>query len=223
VHRRCAALCEDFESTAPADGWTVSMPNCGGTGTIAVTETQSHSGAHSLEVRGAGGYCNHVFLATALPDLDVIHVRFYVRLDDPLGDGHTTFATLHDASTDKDLRIGGQSSILMWNRETDDATLPELSPAGIAQTVAPTADAWHCLELTLDPTAGTLRTELDGTLVPGLVVDATPTPDIDAQWLRVTNWHPTPVDLKLGWESYAGQPMTLWFDDIAIAATPIGC
>jgi len=223
-----AARCEDFESTAtgatPGGVWRVETPSCSGSGTIAVTDAQAHSGARSLEVRGAGGYCNHVFLATDLPaDLATVHIRFYLRLDDALGDGHTTFVAFGDANTGKDVRIGGQSRILMWNRESDDATLPELSPAGIAQSVSPAPDQWHCIEATVDTVAGTLRTEIDGAVVPGLVVDGTATPDVDAQWLRDGAWRPDLTDLEVGWESYAGQAMTLWFDDLAISPIPIGC
>lgn len=44
-------------------------------------------------------------------------------------DSHVTFITHPDPAqgTNKHLRIGGQSKILMYNRESDDATLPDLS------------------------------------------------------------------------------------------------
>ena len=222
------ARCEDFETTAtgatPEGGWSIVAPNCSGNGVVEVTDAQAHTGAHSLEIRGAAGYCNHVFLATELPaDLATVHVRFYVRFDEALGEGHTTFATFRDANAGKDVRMGGQNHILMWNREIDDATLPELSPTGIAQSVAPPADEWHCIEAAIDPTVGTIVTEVGGEIVPGLVVDGTATPDLDAQWLRNGEWRPDLTDFKLGWESYAGQPMTLWFDDVVISASRIGC
>ncbi|WP_420704772.1 hypothetical protein [Kutzneria chonburiensis] len=31
------------------------------------------------------------------------------------------------------------------------------------------------------------------------------------------------MDLRFGWESYAGGDDTLWFDDVAVATTRIGC
>jgi hypothetical protein len=46
----------------------------------------------------------------------------------------------------KHLRIGGQSKILMYNRETDDATLPDLSPQGIAASKPLPTNAWTCFE-----------------------------------------------------------------------------
>ena len=53
--------------------------------------------------------------------------------------------------------------------------------------------------------------------------DGVPTQDIDKQWLNKVGWKPDLVDLKLGWESYGGQDMTLWFDDVAIGPARIGC
>lgn len=225
-------LCDDFEGSAPQGPpdparWTVVSPDCMGQGALAVDDAVAHSGARSLRVDGAGGYCDHVFIANsaALAALGpVVHGRFFIRLGAALGDGHATFATLEDsADGGKDLRMGGQAKILMWNRESDDATLPVLSPAGIAQSLAPAPESWHCVEFRIDGDAGAIQTWVDGAEVPGLHVDADPTPDIDSQWHQKPGWKPALVDFKLGWESYAGQAMTLWFDDVALAAAPIGC
>jgi hypothetical protein len=75
----------------------------------------------------------------------------------------------------------------------------------------------------VDGNARMLKTWIDGTEIEGLVVDNTPTPDIDQPWLGNANWKPSLQDLKLGWESYAGQSMTIWFDDIALSGSRIGC
>jgi hypothetical protein len=200
-------------------------PNCSGTGTLSISTAAAHSGTHALEVSGAGGFCNHVFLATSAPAslAGALHARFFVRLDEALGDGHVSFAALHDSVDGKDLRMGGQSRILMWNRELNDATLPALSPAGIALSTPLAAGSWHCVQLDIDGAAGTLRTQVDGALVAGLVIDATPTPDVDQQWLQAGAWHPQLTDLRLGWESYGGQAMHLYFDDVAVGAAPIAC
>jgi len=224
-----AALCEDFESTAvgavPGGAWSVMTPSCSGTGRVAVTADQAHSGSHSLAVLGGSFYCDHVFLGAALPAGigTTIHVRFHVRLAAALGDNHTTFLAMRDSSHQKDLRMGGQSKILMWNRELDDATLPVLSPVGIGLSVVPPVNQWICVEAALDTAAGTLTTRVNGSIVTGLVADATPTPDVDTQWLNGAPWRPTLVDLRIGWESYAGQALTLWFDDVAVAATALAC
>jgi hypothetical protein len=221
-------LCDGFEAVAaggPPDPalWAVTSPNCSGTGTLAIDGDVAHTGAASRR----SGDCDHVFAAHAAA-LDVlgpvVYGRVWLRLGAALGPGHVTFLTLHAAdSGGKDLRMGGQSEILMWNRESDDATLPALSPAGIALSVAPAADAWTCIEFMIDEAAGTLTTWVDDVAVAGLAVDPAPTPDVDPQWHQKPDWRPALADFKLGWESYAGQTMTLHIDDVALAGERIGC
>ena len=145
-----------------------------------------------------------------------------MRFETALGMEHVTFVALKDATQDKDLRMGGQNQILMWNREVDDATLPVLSPAGVDTSIAPSANAWICVEFAVDGDAGTLSTWVNGELIEGLVVDGESTPDVDQQWLTM-DWHPDLADARFGWESYGSVPMTLWYDDIALSEGPIGC
>jgi hypothetical protein len=234
--RGCAtfALCDDFEGAAVGGKpdptkWTVGAPNVTGTGALAIDDGQHHSGARSVRVSGQGGYSNHIFLtnAAAIANLGPsVWARFWLRLSDPLGEGHTAFLAMTDAADGgKHVRMGGQSKILMWNRESDDATLPALSPTGIAASRALPANQWLCIEFNVDGTAtpAAMRTWVDGVEVPGLHVDATPTPDLDEQWLRKPSSRPTLTDFSLGWESYAGQAMTLWFDDVALDRARIGC
>lgn len=223
------AWCDDFERAALDDGsgrWRVTSPNCSGTGRLALDTGVAHGGARSVRIDGGGGYCDHVFLAndTAVASAGAtVFGRVFVRFASAFGEGHVTFLTMRDgADNNRDLRMGGQSRIFMWNRESDDATLPELSPAGIARSTAPTPGVWHCVEFQVER-AGALRTWIDGVAVEGLAVDGTSTPDIDARWRSRGAWAPTLTDLKLGWESYAGQTMTVWFDDVAVATSRIGC
>lgn len=224
-------LCDDFEAAAPGgppdpSRWQVVSPDCSGSGTLAVADDQAHSGSRSIRVDGGGGYCDHVFIAhaAALADLGPVwHARFFVRLDAPLGDGHVTFVSMQDTADGGPLRIGGQAKILMWNRASDDATLPVLSPAGIALSVALPAQQWSCVEFMIDESTGELRTWVDGAEVAGLHVDGEPTMDIDQQWHNKPGYKPAIADFKLGWESYAGQAMTLHFDDVALSSAPIGC
>jgi hypothetical protein len=228
----CAhALCDSFESAAPGGPpntalWTVGGANCTGTGQATVDKTVAHKGKQSLKVTSTGGYCNHIFAATPMPASlgQRVFGRFFVRFADPLGEGHVTFAAMKDSNDNqRDLRMGGQSRVLMWNRESDDATLPAMSPVGIALSVAPSAGAWHCVEFMVNRNTGALKTWFDDPLVTGLQVDATPTPDIDAQWLARGPWRPALADFRIGWESYAGQPMTLWFDDVVLGSKRIRC
>ncbi len=224
-----AALCDGFEDQnagTPGGGWSVTAPDCSGTGTATVDTTVAHSGSRSVRIDGGSGYCNHVFIrsGTDLASLGSTgYVRFYVRHSTALPAGHVAFVSMPDAADgNKALRLGGQNGALQWNRESDDATLPEQSPTGVAQSAPLPTGSWQCVEFGVDGSDGTLRTWLNGTAVPGLTEDGTPTPDIDRQWLDRT-WRPSLTALRLGWESYGGGTDTLWFDDVAAGSSRIGC
>jgi hypothetical protein len=84
-------------------------------------------------------------------------------------------------------------------------------------------NTWECIEFEINSTSGQISTWVNGTSVPGLTEDGVPTPDIDNQWLAESNWRPRLTDLRLGWESYASETDTLWFDDVALSSARIGC
>ena len=231
------ALCEDFESsTAGAVPntavWSVGGPNCfDGSGKAVIDSTQAHTGTRSVRIDPGSNYCGHAFIinnkvASMGP---VVYGRFYLRLAQALGDPHVTIMSMHDAveSTDsnaQDLRMGGQSGILMWNRSKDDATLPSLSPVGIAMSVKLPTATWTCVEFGLDADMGTMQTWVDGKAVAGLQLDGTATADVDASWLGSRpSWRPKITDLKLGWEAYGGASNTVWIDDVALHTSRIGC
>lgn len=121
----------------------------------------------------------------------------------------------------KHLRIGGQSKILMYNRESDDATLPDLSPQGIAASKAlPTGD-WQCFEYHVG-TDGTIETWLNSEAIEGLTSKPGVSNGNAAQWQR-SSVKPTPSAIYFGWESYGGDTNTFWYDDIAVSSTRVGC
>jgi len=220
------AFCDGFENQAgpaPAGDWSPVFPNCQGSGTATVDGSAAHSGGKSIRVDGHAGYCNHVFLGTTKGiTASGLYARFYVRHTTALPDAHVAFAAMKDtADGGKDLRMGGQNRALQWNRESDDATLPEQSPAGVAQSIPLPVNQWTCVEFGI--TGSELRTWVGGSEVPGLHADGTPTPDVDAQWGRRAGWRPAPADFRLGWESYGNGDDTLWFDDVVVAASRIGC
>jgi hypothetical protein len=227
----CAAalLCADFEQgTPPAlpSPWSASAPDCSGDGKVSLDESSAHGGKRALRVSSGGGYCNHAFAAPKV-DLtslsDELWVRLYVRFDKAPGNEHVTFLSMHDQISGKSLRMGFQMGIFMWNRERDDATLPELSPSGIELSVAPKAATWQCIEFRLSGARGELETFVDGTRIEALQVDGTPTQDVDGQWLRPGAWTAKVDDLRVGWESYGSQPMTLSIDDVVVAENRPGC
>lgn len=223
------ASCDSFENQAagaPAGNWSVTYPDCSGAGTATIDKTVAHTGTTSLRVNGAAGYCNHVFVQnTAMISIGgpAWYVRYYVRHTTPLPASHTTAVALRDsADGNRDLRFGGQNGALQWNRASDDATLPEQSPAGVALSAPLPVNTWTCVEFKVDGADGTMETWLNGVSVPGLKQDGVPTHDIDGQWLNRT-YRPRLVDLKLGWESYGEGADTLWYDDVVVSAMRNNC
>jgi len=226
---RGATICSDFEDqtgTVPSGPWQTTAPDCQGTGRVSVDTSVAYSGTRSLRVDGRAGYCNHVFVASTR-DLSsvgpVVYVRMRVRHTTALPLSHVAFVSMPDASqAGRALRVGGQNGALQWNRESDDATLPEQSPAGVALSTPLPTGRWLCLRYQIDTTAQSMRTWVDDREVAGLRVDGVPTQDIDGQWLARST-PPRPTGLRLGWESYSTGDDTLWFDDVALGSSPIGC
>lgn len=225
-----AVVCDGFENQAagtPSGDWAVSYPNCSGAGTATIDTTTAHSGGKSLRVNGAAGYCNHIFVGPtrSLTGIGPVwYARFYVRHTTALPAAHVAFAAMRDAADGgNDLRMGGQNGALQWNRQSDDATLPEQSPTGVSLSVPLPTNQWTCVEFMVNGTAGTMQTWVNGTDVAGLHEDGTPTQDIDRQWLSRANWHPQLTDFRLGWEAYGDGADTLWYDDVALGASRIGC
>lgn len=224
-----AVICSGFEDqtgSVPTGDWQVVTPDCQGSGTASIDTSVAYSGTRSLRIDGHAGYCNHVFVGTT-KDVSsigpVLYARLRVRHTTALPTSHVTSITMADANDGgKDLRIGGQNNALQWNRQSDDATLPVQSPAGVAQSVPLPTGRWVCLRFQIDTTKQAMSTYVDDTEVPGLHVDGVPTQDIDSQWLSRTV-APRPTTFRLGWESYGTGDDTLWFDDVAVGSQPIGC
>ncbi|WP_213455019.1 cellulose-binding domain-containing protein [Rhizomonospora bruguierae] len=225
-----AAFCDGLESqsagTAPSGNWSVVYPDCQGTGTATVDGSVAHSGSKSIRVNGGAGYCNHVFVR-ANKDLSTLgtvwYGRFWVRHSTALPATHVTFAAMRDAADGgRDLRMGGQNARMQWNRASDDATLPEQSPSGVALSAQLPVNTWNCVEFMVNGGQGTLSTWLGGSAITGLQADGVPTHDIDSQWYNHT-WRPALTDLRVGWEGYGNDADTLWFDDVAVGSSRIGC
>ena len=225
-------LCDTFESTAaqappnPAL-WTL-VPSAA-TGTATVDTMGAHGSQHSLKVVSPDRLYlrNSTVIGTLGP---IAHVRFFVRFATPLADGHGALIVTHPVLVDQytqgnELRFGSQGSVFHWNTDSDSANLPDVSPNGNAASFKPAAATWYCVELTVN-TNGHLDVSIDGTAVPGLMEDGSATPDIDKTWVNdpaSLNRYKALADFNFGWQSYGGGALTLWYDDIALSASPIGC
>ncbi|KIH93759.1 hypothetical protein SPBR_04426 [Sporothrix brasiliensis 5110] len=213
----------DFESGWDQTAWPIYAPSCNQGGKVTLDTTTAHSGKNSLRVDGAGGFCGHVFFGTTKVPSGDLYVRTWLKASKALTASHVSFITMSDASqgADKHLRIGGQSQILMYNRESDDATLPDLSPQGIAASTALPTGSWQCFEYHVGAD-GTIETWLNGKAIAGLTSKAGTANANAAQWQR-SALKPKITGVYFGWESYGGDTNTFWYDDVAISGTRVGC
>lgn len=136
---------------------------------------------------------------------------------------HISFIIMPDAAegTNQHLRFGGQSEILMYNRQDNDATLPDLSPQGIASSTTLPAGSWQCLEYHIG-TDGTIETWLNGAAIAGLTVGPSVSNANANGWTR-SKFVPKISGVYFGWESYGGATNTINYDDVAIGSSRIGC
>ncbi|KAK3905988.1 hypothetical protein C8A05DRAFT_12235 [Staphylotrichum tortipilum] len=218
-----AQVSEGFESGWDQSTWPTYAPDCSQGGKVTLDTSTAHSGKNSIRVDGAGGYCGHIFFGTTKVPSGDIYVRAFIKASKALTDSHVSFITMPDSAqgAKKHLRIGGQSKILMYNRESDDATLPDLSPQGIATSAALPTGSWQCFEYHLGPD-GSIETWLNDKVVTGLTSKPGVSNPNAAQWQR-SSIKPKPTAVYFGWESYGGDTNTFWYDDIAVSSTRVGC
>jgi hypothetical protein len=164
--------------------------------------------------------CKYCQTDSAIPPC--LQYSYYFRkASKALTNDHISFITMPDSAqaANKHLRIGGQNSILMFNREQDDATLPNLSPEGTASSRPLPVNTWTCFEYHLSPDGG-IETWLDGTAIPGLTT-ASSNP-YASQW-RGSTIKPKVTGVFFGWESYGSGSNTIWYDDISVSSSRVGC
>lgn len=237
-------LCDDFESDtagSPPNSslWTLSAAlGCQtvAAGAVTIDATHpAHSGKNSVKVTGATGSCATWFGNTsALAALGTtFYVRFYVQFQNATVMDHVYFNAMRDANisavpqtqNSADTGLGMIQQYLVWSRASDDATMPDQDTMGFAQTVAapPSTASWHCFEYGIDEAQGTIQAWLDSTEIKGLEENGTPVQGVNDQWISKT-WRPKFADVRFGWLDFGGgAAMTLWFDDIAIGPSRIGC
>jgi len=109
----------------------------------------------------------------------------------------------------------------MYNRQEDDATLPDLSPAGIATSTALPTGAWECFEYLLG-TDGSIEIWLNNNTIVGLTIKVAGVTNSNANGWGTT-FIPKITGVYFGWESYSGTINTFWYDDIVVSSSRVRC
>jgi hypothetical protein len=242
-------FCDNFDSQAAgsppaASQWTiVGARTCSTQGTpwpVVVDNTQWHSAPNSMKVSG-GDPCGPLMLNTsALPKIagGEVYGRFYVRLGDTatmfdhaflmaLGLARDAGAfNINDQGSYLQLAsqgAGNATNVLMW-QTTDGNILPAKNTMGGATSTYPMPNSWTCIEFHTSQSTGALETWVNGTAVAGLTFIPGTTmrrPSVNDQWTAPSPLAPTSIGF--GWTVFSGESLTLWFDDIAVGPTRIGC
>jgi polysaccharide lyase-like protein len=216
-----ATFCADFEE---ASGPPVNSPL--GTATVVAyngtfadlmtLDTQVfYAGHQSLKV-SAGTESAFRTLGVAAPS-STFWVRMYVRSDDTFGDSTAVHDAWFQAASypGANPTNGGSPSVQFaeqYCRVLLNAN-DSLFPMGLSQcstsgpTLAP--NQWHCVEALFDGVNGDVQIYADGNQI------------IDAQ-----TWSPATQAFSafdFGFIKYSGPDRTVWYDDVALGPTRIGC
>jgi len=228
-------LCDDFESditgAAPATSLWNSYTGTASADSIAVDTSQHHSGSKSVKVVSGGGNAwGPLFTNTsAFSTLTgAVYGRFWLYANAALPSSHNVFMTLANSSAAalpsamiKGVQAACQSGsgpgLLNWNY--NDATLPNVYQF---KAVTLPVQTWTCFEFHTDASSGNIEAWLDGTRLETMSLPN----DAGAMWNGAGGAPAKPLQIYsmgLGWMAFNQVPMTLWFDDVALGASRIGC
>ncbi len=227
-------LCDDFEGPAvgaPPDmvRWEI-PPNAIVQLGIVIDGSVFWNGKQSLRVQGtANGVSNSTMFSNKAP-LTLGSVR-YVRLHAFIKDivGTMGFMAMHDMKDpERYLVLGVSADALTYFFTLGPSLGQHVLPSEDAQLQAsfhPTNSKWFCVETKLDttnPSKPTIQTWVDGNAIAALAADGTPTPGIDDTWALMNFFQP---DAYVGFGVWPGQGTStvVYLDDVAVAATRIGC
>jgi hypothetical protein len=179
---------------------------------MALDTTVFHSGKQSLKVLSGSGTSAYKMLGVPIPG-NAFWVRLYMRSDGTFGDStavHNSFfqaMTAFDPNSSGTVQFAEQYCQVLLNKSDT------LFPAGLSacSTTGPTMtpNVWHCVEGFFDGTNGVVQIYGDNTKL------------IDAE-----NWTPgkeTYGAFEFGFVQYSGPARNMWYDDVVVASSRIGC
>ncbi len=245
------ALCDDFESDTAngppnASRWILwGTRGCSGSGNptapvifpIAIDNTAAHSGTQSLKVEGGDSCGAFAVNTSAFPMLSSgeVYARMWVKLDPtkvfthaimlgggllPVGDGGTGFNGPGDLfSLQPETNGGTSTSVFYWGVQ-DSNVMPPMNSSASSSTTYLSGTGFSCVEFHVSKTQKIVETWINGTAVTGL----TSTSSVNSGWQAPASLGLT--SLALGWVDFHGPDspaFAVWFDDVALSSTRIGC
>ena len=213
-----ATFCSGFEETSgpPANApvGTATLEAYTGTFTdmMSLDTTVFHSGKQSLKVLTGTTPSAYRMLSVPIPG-PTFWVRMYIRSDGTFGDMTAVHNAFFQAMTTPDPNSSGQVQVAEQYCQVLLNVSDTLYPTGLStcSTTGPTLspNTWHCVEAYFDGPTGTVQVYGDNTKM------------IDAE-----NWSPakeTYGAFEFGFHQYSGPARNMWYDDVVVAPTRIGC
>lgn len=208
-----AIFCADFEEASGLPmGATLQAPDETGGGatfeTLMKLDTMApYAGKQSLAVSSPGVF-HYRMVGVTVPS--AFWVRLFIKSDQAIGQPeHNSFfqamtdPNYHNSKTS--LELSEQYSCLVLNEH--DALFPKETTC--AANTALSKDTWHCMEANFDGVNGNVQIYADKVKI------------IDAM-----SWMSAKADFntfEFGYANYHSPGATVWYDNVAIATSRIGC
>jgi hypothetical protein len=212
-----ATFCSGFETTGLPTGAVYNANAAPGDWSrdFAVDTAQHHSGSSSLRVKvGESGNTGQYQMLAVPATPTAFWARFWIMSSIALGSTeHDAFAAASVGSGPNDLMIEfAEDDGIAFNTKDQDC-FPTVGCTGQHPTTPYTipGGTWQCIEISYDISTQTQQLYLNGSLLinapnyPGSSV-ATSTPYF-----------------KFGYDAYHSVQRQLWYDDVVVAPTRIGC
>lgn len=211
-----ATFCSGFESPDLPEGAVFKLngdPATPWTTNFNVDSTQKNSGNSSLKVVSANAGVGSYKMLAVPSGGATFWARFYIRSDVELGvHDHNAFAI---ASTSDDPNSGGvefAEDVGLSFNTSDNVKWPEgfgRTMSGGEMPYSLPANEWHCIELGFDGTGRVQQLFIAGEQT----INATMYP---ASAVNFTTF-------KFGYNAFHSTVRALWYDDVAVAPSRIGC
>jgi hypothetical protein len=228
-----ALLIEDFEDATvgmmPAGwdnfvGYVKNNPqNPQGTALALVDDTRAHSGTKSMHFHG--GQSPVQITRPLAANTNKLYVRGYFYMTQQLGQNpglnHQTLIAVRKESggANNEVRFGEIKGVIGTNEVPSDNISPKMDQWGMGPVVP--ANTWACIEVAFlaDKPVNELHAWADGELVHSITAGD--------QWQNGTmpdNWLADKfVEVVVGWQSFGGDDIDVWLDDLVLSNDPIGC
>jgi hypothetical protein len=208
-----ATFCTGFEeASGPPSGATALAynPNLTFADFLMLDPNFKNSGGQSLQVPpGAGAVGAYKMLAVPVPG-PTFWVRLYFRSDMTFGgtEHNTIMQAMNVTGAAKGVEVAEQFCQVLLNDNDSAIYPPGLSGCSTTGPVL-SANQWHCVEAFYDGVNGNVQIYADNNKI------------IDAE-----GWTPskaTFTNFQFGFIEYHGPDRTIWYDDVVVAASRVGC